>query len=318
MKLTNRRPVRLLTVLLSILFFALSGCSETDKVEKTSDTADSSTSTQENTPTKTTGQTTDNSTTETGKPDKKMSVRVYFTMSENETHYLPGPFLVSVHRRVPATLGVAKAAITALLEGPTARETAKGMGSNIPDDTRLHGISIEDGIATIDFSASFESGGGSLSMFARLAAVVYTATQFPTVDKVQFELDGKPITVFSGEGILLEEPVGREDYHDILPPVFLDTPAWGAPAHNPVRVTGISNVFEGTVQITLVAADGTELAHTFTTATCGTGCWGTFKKTIPYKVAKKQKGTLTVWEESAKDGSKINVRSHPVLLAPAK
>ncbi len=47
-------------------------------------------------------------------------------------------------------------------------------------------------------------------MFARLAQVVYTLTEFDTVKDVRFMLDGEPVDVFSGEGILLEEPVGRQ------------------------------------------------------------------------------------------------------------
>ena len=37
-------------------------------------------------------------------------------------------------------------------------------------------------------------------MQTRLAQVVYTLTQFPTVDGVVFSLDGEPIDVLGGEG----------------------------------------------------------------------------------------------------------------------
>ena len=55
-------------------------------------------------------------------------------------------------------------------------------------------------------------------MEARLGQVVYTLTQFPTVQKVRFELDGRPVNVFSSEGIVLDHPVGRSDYQDLSPP----------------------------------------------------------------------------------------------------
>ena len=138
-------------------------------------------------------------------------------------------YAVAVTRAVPATPGVAGNAIRALIAGPTEPELDEGLSSAIPADTLLLGIVIDDGLATIDLGREFESGGGSFAMLGRLAQVVYTLTQFQTVDAVQFRLDGEPITVFSGEGILLEKPVTRGDYASILPLVPITTgtaPRW--------------------------------------------------------------------------------------------
>lgn len=136
---------------------------------------------------------------------------------------------VAVTRAVPATPEVAANAMRALIAGPTDDELDEGLSSAIPADTLLLGIVIDDGLATIDLGREFESGGGSFGMLSRLAQVVYTLTQFPTVNSVQFKLDGEPVTVFSGEGILLEEPVSRGDYASILPLVPTpdgETPRW--------------------------------------------------------------------------------------------
>jgi hypothetical protein len=224
-----------------------------------------------------------------------------------------------VLREIPETKAVATAAMRALLAGPNDAETGArpAMFTAIPDGTTLLGLAISDGVATVNLSREFESGGGSESVFARLAQVVYTLTQFSSVDRVLFELDGEPVTVFSGEGVILDEPVGRADYYDQLPAIFVDRPAWGAALGNPGTVSGLANVFEAQFRIQLLDAGGDTLADKPVMASCGTGCWGTFKATITYAVPKAQWGTLRVYDLSAKDGTQENVTEYPVWLTPA-
>ena len=63
-------------------------------------------------------------------------------------------------------------------------------------------------------------------------------------------------------------------------------------------------------------AGGNEIAHTFTQATCGTGCRGDYSTAVSYDVGSEQQGTIEVFETSAKDGSRINVVDIPVTLSP--
>lgn len=244
-------------------------------------------------------------------------VRAYFYLGS----FADDPGLVPVLREIPATQAVATAAMQALLDGPSPAELGArpAMYTAVPAGTRLLGLRIEDRIAIVNLSREFESGGGSMSIFGRLAQVVYTLTQFPTVDGVSFELDGTPVTVFSGEGVILDEPVSREDYRDDqLPEIFVDRPAWGAAANNPARITGLTRVFEATFQAQLIDAQGAVIADETVTATCGTGCWGTFDVTLRYDVSRSQWGTLRVLEYSARDGQPVNVRDYPVWLTPAR
>jgi len=231
---------------------------------------------------------------------------------------LAGSFegLIPVARKLSAA--DASTTISALLEGPTAEEQAAGITSAVPSGTTLRSVDIGSGIATIDLSATFDDGGGSMSMFVRLTQLVYTATQFPGVTGVKIELDGEPVTTFSSEGIELLNPMRRGDSLDQLPALFIDAPAWGATAQSPLQVSGMANVFEAQFRIELLDSRGNSLADATAMATCGTGCWGEFSELIVYSVAETQWGTLRVYEPSAKDGSPINVAEYRVQLTPTE
>jgi hypothetical protein len=229
-----------------------------------------------------------------------------------------GPSLVPVVRRVGRTVGVAAAAMEALLKGPTTEEATSipALSTAIPSDARFLGVRVSDGVATVNLSKEFDSGGGTFSMGARLAQVVYTLTQFPTIDEVAFELDGEGVTVFSSEGLVIDEPLGRADQQEFLPAILVDSPAYGGSVASPARITGVSNVFEARFMIAIVDGDGLILAEEPVQASCGTGCWGSFDVTIDYDVDDAQMGAVIVWVYSPKDGHQVDVREYPVWLTP--
>ena len=241
-------------------------------------------------------------------------VRAYFVLGGD-----PGSVgLVPVLREVPKTAQVATTAMNALLTGPTSAESGdRAITSAIPAGTRLLGISIKSGVATVDLSTEYDSGGGSASMQYRLAQVVYTLTQFSTVRSVVFQIEGETVTVFGSEGIVLDGPVGRAQYYDQLPAMFVDRPAFGAALVNPGHVSGNADVFEATFRVAILDATGKSLVDQQVMAACGTGCRGTFDVIVSYTVAKGQWGTLRVYNPSAKDGTAEDIREYPVWLAPA-
>jgi germination protein M len=241
-------------------------------------------------------------------------VRAYFVLGGD----LGSVGLVPVLRVVPQTTAVASIAMNALLTGPTAAESGeRTITSAIPAGSRLLGVTIRNGVATVNLSTEFDSGGGTASMQYRLAQVVYTLSQFSTVRSVVFQIEGQTVTVFSSEGIVLDGPVGRADFVDELPSIFVDRPAYRAALGNPGRVSGNANVFEATFRIALLDAAGKTLVDQQVMATCGTGCRGTFDVTLRYTVSKGQWGTLRAYSSSAKDGTPENIREYPVWLTPA-
>jgi germination protein M len=241
-------------------------------------------------------------------------VRNYFVMSDQEGDDGVVPTL----REVPKTTAVATAAMRSLLAGPPPIEGESfAPGTSIPEGTRLLGLTVKNGIATVDLSTQFDSGTGKESMQLRLAQVVYTLTQFSTIRSVVFEIEGQTVTVFGSEGITLDGPVGRADFYDQLPAIFVDRPAYGAALGNPGRVTGNANVFEATFRIAILDGNEKSILDQQVMATCGTGCRGTFDVTLKYTVAKAQWGSLRVYNLSAKDGTPEDTREYPVWLTPA-
>jgi germination protein M len=245
-------------------------------------------------------------------PVATTTVRVYFFQPDpagGDAHLVP------VLRTVPATRAVATAAVRELLAGP--RSDERGFLTMIPAGSQLLGITIDGSVATVDLTGAFESGGGSASMFGRLAQLVFTATQFPTVDAVRLRLDGQPVDSIGGEGVIVGAGLGRTESTSSLPPIFVDRPAWGGAFPSPGRVTGLANVFEAQFLVQVLDSQHRVLVEAPVHATCGTGCWGTFDVTVRYSVPTAQWGTLRVFDPSAKDGTPIDVREYPIWLTSA-
>lgn len=287
----------------------------TDGGEATTTTTPATTTT---TPSITTTAPTTSSTpaaTTTSTAPQAEGIAVYFLLDELEAD-AGGPFLVPVFREAREGSDMALSAMEALVEGPDngEMEAIPSISSAIPEGTSIRGVTVEEGLARVDLSDEFDDGGGSFSMFARLAQVVFTLTRIEEVDQVEFLIEGEPITVFSAEGIELDGPQERSDYYDLLSPIFVDAPAWGEPVDSPVAVSGLSNVFEAVSQVLLTDDDGARLFEDSVMATCGTGCWGEWQIDVPYEVDRDQFGALIVWEYSAEDGSRINIREYPVQL----
>jgi len=204
--------------------------------------------------------------------------------------------LFETKRTEPFNVAVGKLALDTLQKGPTDLETSTvGLSTTIPKGTTLTITSLADGTATVQASPS-------LAHQTPKAQVVFTLTQYANIQRVRFA--GDPATYT------------RRSMEWALPPIAVDSPSIGQQVSSPVRVSGTANVFEGTVNVRILDANGHELARAFTTATCGTGCRGDYSVSVRFHVDHQQPGTVEVLDYSAKDGTPENVVSIPVILAP--
>ena len=223
--------------------------------------------------------------------------------------------LFLTHRTEPFTPAVGTRALEALLDGPTQEERAADLGTTINPGTNLHDLTIDDGVATVDLDATFVDQETPAIAVGSLAQVVYTLTQFDRIQGVVFEVDGRPLTNFGGYEI--DGAQRRANFADQLPgDPRRESRDRRAVVSSPVRITGTADVFEAVVSIAILDQQGKVIASTFTMATCGTGCRGTFSTDVAYDVAATQHGTIRVYEVSAMDGSPIHIVEIPVMLTP--
>jgi peptidoglycan hydrolase-like protein with peptidoglycan-binding domain len=168
---------------------------------------------------------------------------------------LYGQDLEEVKRRAGGSLvGRLGEAVSALLVGPNAAERSRRLSSAIPSGVSVLGVSVgTDGgetVATIDLSAGFGKGASSPNvMHARLAQLVYTATQFKSIDAVALEIAGKqPGTI---GGIDLDRPLERSDFDA---PLVKPSPASGQGHVGPVPADAKA-VEERLVALTFLSPD---------------------------------------------------------------
>lgn len=288
--------MRRLTIALAAALLVLGGCSDAEQdAGPPGDT----------TPTTVIGTT--SAPGPTSEPGAVVAGSVYFLRGEK---LLPA-------RRDLGGPAVAASAVRALLAGPSAAEREAGMSTTVPDGTELRGVNLAGGTATVDLSGRFASGGGTLSMTGRLAQLVFTLTQFDSVERVDLRLDGESTRVFGGEGIILDHPQTRADYEDFAPQVLVESPVHGATVTSPLRVYGSANVFEAAFAVRVTDTTGRTLVERPVTATSGTGTRGTFDTTLRFTVATPGPGKVIAWYASPQDGSEVVVSETAVTLNPA-
>lgn len=222
--------------------------------------------------------------------------------------------LFGTQRGVPATASVGRTALDQLLAGPSAAESAAGLRSLIPAGTQLLGLTISSGTATVDLSSSFTSAASPSTMPLRIAQVVYTLAQFPSVTGVRFKMDGQGVTVLGG--VPVQSPQTTAMYDGYLPAITVQNPVIGAQLSSPVTVSGTADVFEAVVSVRILDSAGNQIARTFSTASCGTGCRGGYSIPVSYTVTRAEPGTIEVFESSPENGQPVNVQLIPVTLAP--
>lgn len=139
-------------------------------------------------------------------PAQQQTVQIYWLKTSGDKIELaPAPISVSTSGQPDATL---KAAFETMLQG--APDPA--FTSTIPQGTRLLSLETKQDGIYLDLSQEFTQGGGSASMQGRLGQVIYTATAIAPAANVWISIEGKPLEVLGGEGLIVPQPTSRSDF----------------------------------------------------------------------------------------------------------
>lgn len=236
-----------------------------------------------------------------------MSIAVYYFKNSPD-----GIYLIREVHMLEKSEGAARAALNELISGTPLTEGAYKV---LPEDTKILGVKIEDGLATIDFSKEvLKANVGSEGEALGISSIVDTLTEFPTIHKVQFTIEGSAENGMDwwGHVGLYNQPFSRDLSKVYEPAIWVTMPADGSKITSPLTLCGNARVFEAAVSYRLKDYSGNILAQGLTMATAGAPTRGGFEATIAFTPSPSGKGNLEVFEVSMKDGTEINKVTIPV------
>ncbi|MFA5248633.1 MAG: GerMN domain-containing protein [Patescibacteria group bacterium] len=124
-------------------------------------------------------------------PMEKIFVKVFFNNEDLNPGALDCSKVFSVEREVNKIPAIGRAALEELLLGPDTDDKNKKYFTSINDGVKINSLTIENGIARVDFNEKIEEAvGGSCRVSAIRAQITETLKQFSTVSEVIISVDG--------------------------------------------------------------------------------------------------------------------------------
>ncbi len=136
------------------------------------------------------------------------------TAHVTDIYLVRGAALVAARRLIadPTTL---QRILQSLLSGPTPIESGSGLRSALPSTVLLRGVTVQGDTAHLDLSEGLTGIDTGDQAYA-IAQLVYTATTWPGIARMQVMVEGQQVQVPRADGTLTEGPVGRSDYASLL------------------------------------------------------------------------------------------------------
>lgn len=231
-----------------------------------------------------------------------MNIAVYYVkFTENDA------YLVREVHQVPFSEDSPGAAVKELI---SANPQTAGAYRVLPPGTRLLGIIVKEGLATVNFSADvLNANVGSTGEALGIQSIVNTLTEFPEIREVSFQVEGgldSRAQDWWGHMGLFQQPFKRNLDMVNEPAIWVTHPVPGQAAGVPLLVKGSARVFEGAVSARLIDPSGKILAKESAVASRGAPGRGDFEMKLTYAPPGKGSGVLEVYWTSPRDGSQLD------------
>jgi len=123
----------------------------------------------------------------------------------------PDGLLRSTTRMVPEALTLTEV-VDELSDAPQDSDLRTALGDELVDNVDFAG-----GIAQVDLGPEFTTLPVADQVLA-LAQIVYTLTTQPGVGRVAFQLEGTPVPIPRGDGVITTDSVSRDAYANLVVP----------------------------------------------------------------------------------------------------
>ena len=127
-----------------------------------------------------------------------MTIKIYLSDENNNPDFEDCGKTRAVTRTIPKTKTVAKAALEELFKGATETEKSQGLSSIFSPETAsiLKSVKVKNGAAYVNLKGwvieNLGTATTSCGAFMFVTPIEKTLTQFPTVKKVFFAIEGSP------------------------------------------------------------------------------------------------------------------------------
>lgn len=244
-------------------------------------------------------------------------VVLYF--SDNEAMNI---YRVKTEVVAESEMDLPKAALEAWVKGPEHEELV----GVVPSDVIIEYVEDVDGVAHVSFSREIQEMGmgstGEIMLVEQLAMIMeqfgFESTQILVEGEMGDSLFGH---LYTADPILANDPETyqwideKESQEVVLQNVAfrIFEPAPDAEVKDKIVVRGLARVFEATIQYEF--EDGHYLFDKgFTTASEGAPGWGEFEIVIDLDKVPSGSARVILYEESAKDGSRLHELQIPVTV----
>jgi len=138
-------------------------------------------------------------------PEIQKEISVYLLKLDERTERI---YLSPVKRKI-SDKDILATALENLIKGPTQSELDRGFITAVPPGLKIRGITINGKTAEIDFNGAIEESAAGDILLKRVQQIVYTSTQFGSVNSIIIKINGQRRKSMGSDGFSISGPLKR-------------------------------------------------------------------------------------------------------------